>query len=423
VTSARPARQPARPSAPGIRLVVVDDNPHLAWRGRVHPVNATFHRFLAEVLDLPERPVATVVHIVPLRDALGPPHSLPLDDRIDVVGSAPFDGIAGYLRHARAIRNRNRRIFEREIELADLVWLKVPASNALLAGRAAERLGRPRFGWVAGSARQVATALPRNRVFRLGAAAVGAAYDVSGRLASGPHRIVVGKDVVEGGGIVASLVQPAELRDASTVEWTPQRPIRLAWAGRIAHGKGIRSLLELLAALPDVELVMLGEGPARTRLEAEARRLGVERRIDWRGFVAEREPYLETLASADILVHPSTAEGFPKVVLDAMAVGLPVAAAPAGGLAELARARLIAPIGRRGPAQPAAAAVMGLLRDPRRTQEMRERAGRFATEHTAPAEARRLVERLRGWFPDLPWGRDTVGAGAERSAAGSGSRA
>jgi glycosyltransferase involved in cell wall biosynthesis len=138
-------------------------------------------------------------------------------------------------------------------------------------------------------------------------------------------------------------------------------------------------------------------------MEAAARRLRVASRIDWRGYVADREPYLEALASADILIHPSPAEGFPKVVLDAMAVGLPVAAVPAGGLGELARARLIVPIHRRTPAEPGAAAVMALLQDPIATQAMRERAAAFAREHTAPAEARRLVERLRAWFPDLPW--------------------
>lgn len=390
-------------SPPGIRLLVVDDNPHLAWHGRVHPVNATFHRFLAAVLDVPGRPVASLTHVVPLRDALGPPHSLPLDERIDVVGSAPFDGIAGYLRHFRSIRRRNRRILEREIELADLVWLKVPASNGLLASRIASRLATPRFGWVAGSARRVAAAQPRNPVTRLAAVAVGTAYDLAGRFAAGGRRIVVGRDVVDGGGVVASLVQPEELRDPGAIAWSPHRPVRLAWAGRVADGKGLRTLLEVLATLPDAELVMIGEGPARGELERRARRMGVARRIDWRGYVAERAPYLDALAEADILVHPSPAEGFPKVVLDAMAVGLPVAAVPAGSLGELAKARLIAPI-RRSRAHPATVAVMNLLRDPPGTQALRERAADFAADHTAPAEARRLVERLQAWFPELPWG-------------------
>ena len=79
-----------------------------------------------------------------------------------------------------------------------------------------------------------------------------------------------------------------------------------------------------------------------------------------------------------MLVHPSPAEGFPKAVLDAMAAGVPVAAVPSGALAELAKARLVAPIRRRAPAHPATSAVLTLLRDPVGTQAMRERAAAFA---------------------------------------------
>lgn len=386
----------------GIRLLVVDDNPHVAWEGRAHPVNATFHRFLAAVLDLPEAPVSELVHAVPIRPALGPPHNAPIDARIRVVGTAPFDGIAGFLRHARSVTGANRATLGPEIEAADLVWLKLPASNAALVARLASRAGTPRFGWVAGSAWRVAAAQDRNPIARVGAIGVGAIYDGVGRLAAGGRRIVVGRDVVEGDGVVASLVEPGEVRDPGGATWAAHEPIRLAWAGRVADGKGLDSLLELLRVLPGAELVMLGEGPARRALEARARRLGVGGRIDWRGFVADRAAYLEALAAADVFVHPSPAEGFPKVVLDAMAVGTPVAAVPAGGLAELARARLIAPI-RRAPAHPATSAVLSVLRDPVATQAMRERASSFAADHTAPAEAARLFGRLQAWFPDLPW--------------------
>jgi hypothetical protein len=386
----------------GIRLLVVDDNPHVKWNGRAHPINSTFHRFLAAVLDLPDSPVREIVHAVPVRAALGPPHDRPVDARIRTVGTAPFDGIAGFLRHAPSVTRANRAILGPEVEAADLVWLKVPASNAALVARLASRAGTPRFGWVAGSAWRVAAAQPRNPLARFGAIAVGVAYDAVGRLAAGDRRIVVGRDIVEGDGLVTSLVELAEVRDPGGQQWAVHEPIGLVWAGRVAEGKGLEPLLDLLAAMPGAELVMLGEGPARGRLESRARRLGVSGRIDWRGFVADRGAYLESLATADILVHPSPAEGFPKVVLDAMAVGTPVAAVPAGGLAELARARLIAPILRAG-TQPAALAVMSLLRNPAATQAMRERAASFAAAHTGPAEAGRLVARLEGWFPTLPW--------------------
>ncbi len=386
----------------GVRLLVVDDNPHVTWDGRTYPINSTFHRFLAAVLDVPDSPIREIVHAVPIRPALGPPHEPPVDARIRTVATAPFDGIAGFLRHVRSVTRANRAILRPEIGAADLVWLKVPASNATLVGRLLSRAGTPRFGWVAGSARRVAAAQPRNPVSRLAAVAVGATYDVTGRLAAGDRRIVVGRDIVNGDGVVTSLVEAAEVRDPSGQAWAVHEPIGLAWAGRVAEGKGLESLLELLAAMPGAELVMLGDGPARRRLETRARRMGVDGRIDWRGFIGDRDAYLEGIAAADIFVHPSPAEGFPKVVLDAMAVGTPVAAVPAGGLAELARGRLIAPI-RSTKAQPAAAAVMSLLRDPAATQAMRERAAAFAATHTGPAEARRLVARLEVWFPALPW--------------------
>ena len=140
----------------GIRVVVIDDNPHVSWEGRVHPVNATFHRFLAGVLDVPGGPVSSIVHCVPLRNASGPPVTLPLDPRLEVVGTAPFEGIGGYLRHAPDLLRRNARILRPVIASADLVWIKVPASNAALAGWLAWRAGVPRFGYVAGSALAVA---------------------------------------------------------------------------------------------------------------------------------------------------------------------------------------------------------------------------------------------------------------------------
>jgi glycosyltransferase involved in cell wall biosynthesis len=58
--------------------------------------------------------------------------------------------------------------------------------------------------------------------------------------------------------------------------------------------------------------------------------LGINERIHWLGYIADRAVYMEALASCDLFVFPSPAEGFPKVILDAMAAGLPVVAAPKG---------------------------------------------------------------------------------------------
>jgi hypothetical protein len=388
----------------GIRLLVIDDNPHVSWEGRVHPVNATFQQFVAGVLDVPGSPVASVTSCVPLRPAAAAPATSPLDPRIRVVGTAPFDGIGGYLRHLPAMLRANRPILREAIDEADLVWLKVPASNAPLAGWLARGAGVPRFGYVAGSALAVA----RGRGLGLPAQAVGFGYDVAGRLAGGPRRVVVGEGLVGGDGIVTSLVEAGDIRVIGEAPW-PAIPwrLRLGWAGRLANGKGLEMLLDALALLAThekagdrVELVLLGDGPARGALGARATRLGVGDRIHWLGYVADRPTYLEALASCDLFVFPSPAEGFPKVVLDAMAVGLPVVATPSGALAGLGRERFVR-VASRDPAA-LTAAIRYLATDPGRAEGLRAAGTAFAAAHTRLAEAARLVAWWRARFPGLP---------------------
>jgi glycosyltransferase involved in cell wall biosynthesis len=388
----------------GVRVVVVDDNPHVRWEGRVYPGNATFHRFLAGVLDVPGAPVASIVHCVPLGDASSAPVTLPLDARLEVVGTAPFSGIDGYLRHAPRLLRANARILRPVIRSADLVWIKVPASNAPLAGWLAWRAGVPRFGYVAGSALAVA----RGRGLGLGARAVGLAYDLLGRVAGGRRRIVIGRGLVDGTGIVTSLVEPEEIRDVSGAPW-PAIPwrLRLAWAGRLAEGKGLEVLLDALAILVQgeaeghrTELVLIGDGPARAALEAHADRLGIADRIHWLGYIANRAVYMDALASCDLFVFPSPAEGFPKVILDAMAAGLPVVATVTGQLERLAATRLI---DWSAPDDPVAlaTALTTVAGSTRLAAGMTAAGHDFVTAHTRSAEAASLVERLRRWWPHV----------------------
>jgi glycosyltransferase involved in cell wall biosynthesis len=390
----------------GIRVVIVDDNPHVAWEGRVYPVNATFEHFAAAVLDLAGSPVASITSCVPVREAVVAPNSLPLDPRIRVVPTAPFDGIAGYLRHLPAMLQANRPVLRAAMAEADLVWLKVPASNAALAGALAKRARIARFVWVAGSAADVAAARYRGPG-ALGARSVGAIYDLVGRLAgAGGHRLVTGEGVVERDGIVASLVEPSELRDPDLRSWPPAPGrARLAWAGRLAEGKGLEALLAAIGAEPGLSLDLLGEGAARARLESMAVASGAGGRVTWAGHVSDRATYMDRLADADAFVFPSPAEGFPKVVLDALAAGLPVIATRAGALAELADAGLVEPIAQ--PSPDAISAAWHRLRDadPGDVAERRRRGHAFASRHSRPAEAARLVGRWREWWPDLPWER------------------
>jgi len=97
--------------------------------------------------------------------------------------------------------------------------------------------------------------------------------------------------------------------------------------GRLAPEKGFDLLLEAFASLapshPNWKLSILGEGPQRTRLEAQRRSLGLEGRVDLPGAVRDPGPWLRR---ADIFVLPSRFEGFSNALCEALAHGLPAVA-------------------------------------------------------------------------------------------------
>jgi glycosyltransferase involved in cell wall biosynthesis len=111
----------------------------------------------------------------------------------------------------------------------------------------------------------------------------------------------------------------------------PGAPFRLAYAGRLSCEKGVKYLLRALGLLhgsgkaPDsaLNLVLFGDGPQRTELEALARQEGITGWVEFAGQV-DREVLTRRLLEADVVVLPSLTEGFCKASLDAMLCGAPV---------------------------------------------------------------------------------------------------
>ena len=96
-------------------------------------------------------------------------------------------------------------------------------------------------------------------------------------------------------------------------------------AGRLTRQKGFDLLIDAYAQVahryPDWQLHIYGSGEERGRLLAQILRLGLERQVRLMGYSAELS---EKLSQAALYVMSSRVEGFPMVLLEAMAVGLPV---------------------------------------------------------------------------------------------------
>lgn len=107
-------------------------------------------------------------------------------------------------------------------------------------------------------------------------------------------------------------------------------------AGRLENQKGFRFLLEafqkLLTTHPQARLVIAGEGSLRKELERQVSRFHLENEALLCGNLTDMASFLGCLR---IFVLPSLWEGFPNVIMEAMAHGVPVVATDVGGVKEL----------------------------------------------------------------------------------------
>ena len=112
----------------------------------------------------------------------------------------------------------------------------------------------------------------------------------------------------------------------------------LGCVGRLSAEKGHLGLIEACHQLvnqnKDIRLVLIGDGPERQLLEKKVKELNLEERIEFKGFVSE-EAVIEHLKEIDLFVLPSLMEGIPLVLMEAMAMHIPVVAPRLAGIPEL----------------------------------------------------------------------------------------
>ena len=114
-------------------------------------------------------------------------------------------------------------------------------------------------------------------------------------------------------------------------------PGRILYVGALSPLKGLTYLIEAVGVLerahPELELRLVGEGVERKRLEAELKRRGLTS-VNLRGALSPEE-VREELEAARLLVLPSLSEGLPRVILEALASGVPVVATRTGSVSEV----------------------------------------------------------------------------------------
>jgi glycosyltransferase involved in cell wall biosynthesis len=158
----------------------------------------------------------------------------------------------------------------------------------------------------------------------------------------------------------------------------------------------IRAAAPIVRRHPHVTFLIAGDGSRRAQYEELARRLGIERQVRFLGYVADMPAFY---SSCDIIVLPSRSEGFPNVVLEAMAMRRALIVSNTPGALEVVsdgREALVFPV---GDIRALARAIDRLVTDSALRTALAARGQARAAVYSLSESAYRLADLLRRCVP------------------------
>lgn len=164
--------------------------------------------------------------------------------------------------------------------------------------------------------------------------------------------------------------------------WLPHGVPVIVNVGALVGHKGQKFLVDamplVLREVPDVHLIIFGEGELRAPLEKQIKQLNLTKRILLPGF---REDVLSLMKTADLFVMSSVTEGLGSAVLDAMAMGHAVVGTEAGGIPEAVVPYETGLLVDPGNAKALAAAMVKVLKNPDLRKKYGEAGRKRVEEH------------------------------------------
>lgn len=185
------------------------------------------------------------------------------------------------------------------------------------------------------------------------------------------------------------LVSSFYLHEAALTPASAPATVDMAFCARLVPNKGLLQFIRAVGLVSSATAVVIGDGPLKNEAQELCRRMGMEHRVRFTGWLPAGGQ-LDAMRSAKMLVMCSLSEGGPRVVLEAMACGIPVVATPVGIVQEI----ITGENGLLTTGTPAdiAAKVQSLLGDGARREQMGRAARaavlpRFSSSVTLPAYA------------------------------------
>jgi glycosyltransferase involved in cell wall biosynthesis len=385
-----------------MRLLIISHTPHYLRDGAIVGWGATV-REIDELATL----FNSVVHIAPLYsdDALG--SALPYRSprvRLHAVPPAGGERLRDKLSIPLRYPGYVRAILQ-ERTRADIIHVRSPANISLLALVMLAFLREPQVRWAkyAGDWGR-GNAEPWSYRFQRWWLARGfcrGVVTVNGRWPGQPRNV---RSFLNPCLTEEELQRGAEAARRKSLD----QPLRLLFVGRVESDKGVGICVELLSELNhagvDAKLDLVGDGWERESFEQRVREKELNSKVSFQGELA-RNRLGEYYSNAHFIVLPSTTEGWPKVLSEAMAYGAVPIASAVGSIPEyLARFSTGQAISSRNP-RSFADAIETYLHDPARWQEHSKNAVKAAEQFSYSHYLRAVRDLL-----DIPAAAEAVAA-------------
>jgi glycosyltransferase involved in cell wall biosynthesis len=187
---------------------------------------------------------------------------------------------------------------------------------------------------------------------------------------------------------------------------TLKKQLHIVSVGRLVHVKGHQYLIDALRILKDTEfefdyrLSIAGEGERLADLKQQAERLNLLDRVAFIGQL-DRSEIFELYDTADVFCLPSLREGTPKVLLEAMARGVPIVATDVGGVRSVVVNGETGVLVEPNNSAALAGALKMLAQSPALRSKLAKESLPVAREHTIEREWGRMIGIVQQTYPDL----------------------
>jgi glycosyltransferase involved in cell wall biosynthesis len=199
---------------------------------------------------------------------------------------------------------------------------------------------------------------------------------------------------------------PLSKRDIPVINTSENKktmlPISLLYVGRLEPEKGLPYLIQSISLLKKdnkhVHLKIIGSGPEEKELRTLTKKLDVKNEVTFYGYVKFGEPLFSYYTRADCLVLPSLSEGFPNVIMEAMAFNVAIIATKVGGIPEIIKHKRNGLLVQPGSAEAFAEAIIELIDNPELADSMRKSAKIDALSYTMEVQQELMLQDLILFF-------------------------